>query len=123
MKPKFKSEDIKLERGKFFVEQEPALLGDLLPSILKKLKLDTKSLDYQIMLSWAKFAEENLDKFLATKISAHRISKDRKLVLGVKSAVIANDLQFKKTDLEKKFLDSLDDNLPKISGIVFELRA
>jgi hypothetical protein len=75
------------------------------------------------MLSWAKFAEENLDKFLATKISAHRISKDRKLVLGVKSAVIANDLQFKKTDLEKKFLDSLDDNLPKISGIVFELRA
>lgn len=93
-----------------------------MPSLIAKLKLDEKIKDYRIMQAWDDFVQTQLDSAFQKYLFAHRISKDRKLVIGVRSAVLANELQFAKIEIENNFLQFLTSDLPEIKGIIFELR-
>jgi hypothetical protein len=110
---------------------------DLLPvkgvldQVFKDLDLDEKIFDYTIMQAWDAFAKSYTKGSIAEQTKAHRITKDRALVIGVKSAVIANELQFIKPKLEQAFLDYLYENhdlkskprTRQITRLVFELRS
>ena len=75
------------------------------------------------MLYWKKFIRENTSDMIADNTFAHRFTKERKLVIGVKSAVIANELQFIKAIVEKEFIKEVQEYDREIKGIVFELRS
>lgn len=110
---------------------------DLLPvktvldKVFKDLDLDKKIFDYEIMKSWNNYATEFLKPLIAANTFAHRINKNRALVLGVKSTVIANELHFIKPKLEEGFIQFLDDKLnmsskprsSQIKELIFELRS
>lgn len=95
----------------------------ILEKVFKDLSLDEKIQDFEIMKSWKSFSAERSSKSIANNTFAHRITKDRKLIIGVKSAIIANELQFQKAKLEKNFIVYIKDLSRKISGISFELRS
>jgi hypothetical protein len=115
---------IKLKRGKVFSAKEPIQLGNLIENIAHKLKFNDNYEDLLIMNYWSEFLNSVGSESLAKYTFAHRISKDRTLFIGVRSAVIANELQFIKKELEKNFLESSEKKFKKnISSLVFELRA
>lgn len=114
---------IKLKKGRVFSPKEPIQLSNLIESVANKLKLNDNFEDLLLMNYWSEFLYSVGSASLAKYTFAHRISKDRKLFIGVRSAVIANELQFIKIELEKKFLDATQKKFKKnIKAIVFELR-
>lgn len=115
--------DIKLNNGKVFVQRDFYDITEVLDSMSKKLKLDEKKQDFNIMLYWKDFIRTNTSELIAKNTFAHRFTKDRKLVIGIKSAVIANELQFIKNIIEQEFLKEVAEFDREIKGIVFELRS
>lgn len=105
-------------------------LKGVLESVFKDLNLDEKIFDYTIMQAWDEFMKKSKGS-LATHTFAHRITKERALVVGVKSAVVANELHFVKPKLEQAFLDYLYEHhdlkskprARQINKLVFELRS
>lgn len=122
MKKEF-PKDIELKNGRVFVQRDFYDITEVLESMSKKLKLDEKKKDFNIMLYWKEFILENTSELIAKNTFAHRFTKDRKLVIGIKSAVIANELQFIKNIIEKEFLKEVQEYDREITGIVFELRS
>lgn len=122
MKQDRRNFDIKLNNGRIFVHRDFYDITEALESMSKKLKLDDKRLDFNIMLFWKEFIKENTSDVIARNTSATRFTKDRKLVVSIKSAVIANELQFSKDLIEQEFLKAVKDYNREITGIVFELR-
>ena len=122
MKKKF-PKDIELKNGKIFVQRDFYGITEVLESMSDKLKLDEKKQDFNIMLYWKDFIRENTSDMIAQNTFAHRFTKDRKLVIGIKSAVIANELQFIKTAIEQEFLKEVQKYDRDINGLVFELRS
>jgi hypothetical protein len=105
-------------------KQEDLLpLNDLLNNVFKDLNLEQKSMDYMLMLAWSDFASKHLPETISKSTTAHRISKDRKLVISVKSAVVIQELHFLKNKIEKDFLEFIQDFPNKIKGLVFESRS
>lgn len=107
--------------------EEPVKVQNILKKVFKDLNLDEKIKDYQIMQLWEVFCENLPNPDLASKLSkysfAHRINNDRSLIIGVKAAVLANELQFIKTLIEAEFIKTLSqEDLPEIKKLVFELR-
>jgi len=114
---------IKLMKGKVSIPYDPPTVGTVMEKVIKKLKLDDNYEDFEIMNYWAEFLKEQGSESLLKYTFSHRISKERQLVIGIKSAVIANELQFIKADLEASFLEQLSGKFKKqIRGLVFELR-
>lgn len=114
---------IKLQRGRVSTPYEPIPVSAIIHKVAKKLKFDDNSEDYLIIKYWDQFLKDHGFESLIKYTYAHRISKDRKLVIGVKSAVIANELQFIKADLEKSFLLQSSTRFDKaIISLIFELR-
>jgi hypothetical protein len=112
-------------------KQEDLLpLKGVLESVFKDLNLDEKIFDYTIMQAWNEFMKRSKGT-LGTHTFAHRITKDRALVIGVKSAVVANELHFVKPKLEQDFLDYLYEHHDlkskprsrQITKLIFELRS
>lgn len=103
----------------------------VLEKVFKDLDLDKKIFDYEIMKSWTDYAQEFLKPIIAANTFAHRINKNRSLVIGVKSAVIANELHFIKPRLEEEFIQFIYERFDlaskpqsnQIKDIVFELRS
>ena len=99
----------------------------MIPPTLKKMDFDSKQLDHEIMQMWDKFVEDNLDPSISKNSYAHRINRDRTLIVGVRSAVLANELQFLKKRVEEKFKGLIASRPEKkfkpISKIAFELRS
>ncbi|MDD9898322.1 MAG: hypothetical protein OXU45_04895, partial [Candidatus Melainabacteria bacterium] len=98
-----------------------------LPSVFKGLNIEGKMGDLKIIRLWDNFLKDSLKPALSKKLQeytfVHRIDRERDLVIGVRSAVMANELQFLKPMLEKKFFELLEDyDLPHIRAILFELR-
>lgn len=115
---------IKLLKGRVSTPYETPMIGSILDKVAKKLKLNDNYEDFEIMNYWSGFLKEAGSEGLVKYTFAHRISKDRKLVIGIRSAVIANELQFIKGDLEKSFLDKVSAKFKKtIRGLIFELRS
>lgn len=114
---------IKLMKGRVSVPYETPMIGSILDQVAKKLKLNDNYEDFEIMNHWSKFLTEQGSESLLKYTFAHRISKERKLIIGIRSAVIANELQFIKKELESSFLTSVSAKFKrKINGLVFELR-
>ena len=123
MREKRFPENIELKNGKIFVQRDFFDITEVLESMSEKLKLDEKKQDFNIMLYWKEFILENTSELIAKNTFAHRFTKDRKLVIGVRSAVIANELQMIKAIVEKEFLKSVQEFDRDITGIIFELRS
>jgi hypothetical protein len=106
------------------VKQEEMIpIGDILGKVLIDLKIEEKKRDLSILQAWSKIANDIAGEKLSSKTFAHRITKDRKLVIGIKSAVIANELHFLKDEIEDKLNNLIrEQNLKDIQGVVFELR-
>jgi hypothetical protein len=121
--PKEFPKDIELKNGKIFVQRDFYDITEVLASMSEKLKLDEKKQDFNIMLYWKDFIRENTSEIIAKNTFAHRFTKDRKLVVGIKSAVIANELQMIKILIEKEFLKAVQEFDREITGLVFELRS
>lgn len=117
------AKNIKLNNGRVFIQRDFFDVNEVLESMNKKLKLDEKKQDFNIMLYWKEFIAKNTSDFIAKNTFAHRFTKDRKLVIGIKSAVIANELQFTKDLLEQEFLKEVSEFDRDITGLVFELRS
>ena len=114
---------IKLQKGRVYTPPEPIHLSNLIDKVAKKLQLDNNSEDYSIIRFWEEFLKDQGSEGLAKYSFAHRITKDRKLVIGVRSAVIANELQFIKADLERSFLVQCSTRFKNpVKALVFELR-
>lgn len=114
---------IKLQRGRVYVAPEPIPLSNLMDKVAKKLKLNDNYEDFEIMNHWSEFLKEQGSESLLKYTFAHRISKERNLIIGIRSAVIANELQFIKAELEKSFLTSASSRFKrKVNGLSFELR-
>lgn len=108
--------------------EEPIQVQNILQQVFKDLNLDEKIKDYQIMQLWAEFCKNLANPDLGAKLNkysfAHRINNDRSLVIGVKAAVLANELQFIKNLLEIEFSKAVEQrDLPVIKKLVFELRS
>jgi hypothetical protein len=115
--------DFKLKRGKIFVQRDFYEINEVFDSLSKKLNLEEKKQDFNIMLFWKDFITDNSSELIAKNTFAHRFTKDRKLVIGIKSAVIANELQMIKELLEKEFLKAIEKFDRTVTGLVFELRS
>lgn len=115
--------DFKLKRGKIFVQRDFYEINEVFDSLSKKLNLEEKKQDFNIMLFWKDFITDNSSELIARNTFAHRFTKDRKLVIGIKSAVIANELQMIKVLLEKEFLKAIEKFDRTVTGLVFELRS
>ena len=115
-------EDIELKNGRIFVQRDFYNIEEVLGNLSEKLKLDEKKKDFSIMLFWKEFITENAGELIAKNTSATRFTKDRKLVISIKSAVIANELQFSKAVIEEEFLEAVKPHERDITGLVFELR-
>jgi mRNA-degrading endonuclease YafQ of YafQ-DinJ toxin-antitoxin module len=115
--------DFKLKRGKIFVQRDFYEINEVFDSLSKKLNLEEKKQDFNIMLFWKDFITDNSSELIAKNTFAHRFTKDRKLVIGIKSAVIANELQMIKALLEKEFLKAIEKFDRTVTGLVFELRS
>lgn len=107
--------------------EDPISIKDVLPDVFKGLNIEGKMDDLKIIRLWDSFIKDSLKPALANKLKkytfVHRIDRERNLVIGVRSAVMANELQFLKAMLEKKFQDLLVDyKLPQIRKLLFELR-
>lgn len=122
MKKQF-PKDIKLNNGKLFVQRDFYDISEVLDSMSKKLKLHEKKKDFNIMLYWNDFIRENTSELIAKNTFAHRFTKERKLVIGIKSAVIANELQFIKAIIEQEFLKEIAEFDRDVKGLIFELRS
>ena len=114
-------------RRKFKLD-DPIQVKLVLEQVFKNLNLDEKMQDYKIMLLWNEFLASAANPELASKLqkftSAHRITLDRALVIGVRSAVIANELQFIKPMLEERFIKLIAEYKYKpINKLVFEMRS
>jgi hypothetical protein len=105
-------------------------ISKLLKSSFEKFCPISAILDMEIMELWSKLMQEQASEKLRDMTLPNRISKDRKLFIGVKSAVVANEVQF----MKKIFLEALNrmildlnvgtgKNYSPIREIVFELRA
>jgi hypothetical protein len=111
-------------RKPFRAKQEDLMpVQGILGKIFNELDLEKKSIDYMLMLAWSDYASKHLPETISKATKAHRISKDRKLVISVKSAVVIQELQFLKTKMEKDFLKFTQDFPNKINGLVFESRS
>lgn len=119
-------------KNKYKSKQDDLLpVKGVLDQVFKDLDLDEKMFDFTIMQAWDKFIQSYGKGSIAKQTQAHRITKDRGLVVGVKSAVIANELQFIKPKLEQAFLDYLYEHhdlkskprARQINRLVFELRS
>lgn len=96
--------------------------SDILQQVCKRLGLDERFKDLELMKLWDEIAHAQGGDMLAKKTKAHRLIKGV-LFIGVGSASIANELQMLKPLLEKRFFQAAEQkNLPKIKKIVFELR-
>ncbi len=107
--------------------EDPLPVKGILEQVFKHLNLDEKMQDYKIMLLWEQFLSTAANPELAKKLqkftTAHRMTQDRALVIGVKSAVIANELQFIKPMLEERFIKLVaDQGYQAVKGLVFEMR-
>ena len=107
--------------------EDPIAIKDVLPGVFKGLNIEGKMDDLKVIRLWDVFVKDNLKPALAKKLQeytfVHRISRERDLIIGVRSAVMANELQFLKPMLEEKFFQLLKDyNLAKVRSILFELR-
>ncbi len=122
MKKKAFPKNIELKNGKIFEQRDFYDMSEVLDSVSKKLNLAEKQKDFNIMLFWQDFAKKNTSELIAKNTKAHRFTKDRQLVIAVKSAVIANELQFAKTLLEDQFLKEVKEFDRGVKGLVFELR-
>lgn len=108
--------------------EDPIQVKGILEQLFRDLNLDEKIQDYKIIQLWNEFLASAANPELATKLqkftSAHRVTLDRALVVGVKSAVIANELQFIKPMLEKRFINLVAEyEYEAISKLVFEMRS
>lgn len=106
---------------------DPLPIKDVLSSLFKGMEIEGKMDDFKVMQAWDGFlgtaAKPAMSKKLQEYTFAHRINRERMLIIGVRSAVMANELQFMKPMLETKFVELIaKQDLPEISGIVFELR-
>lgn len=79
--------------------KQPVKSGDVLKKVFAGMGLEQKMKEFELFDSWAEIVGEKL----APKTFAYAIEKDRTLVVGVKSAVLANELQFLKRELTEKF--------------------
>jgi hypothetical protein len=122
MKKEF-PKNIKLNNGKVFVQRDFYDITEVLDSMSQKLKLHEKKKDFNIMLYWKDFIRANTSELIAKNTFAHRFTKERKLVIGIKSAVIANELQFIKNVIEQEFLKEIAEFDRDVKGLVFELRS
>lgn len=122
MKKQF-PKDIKLNNGKIFVQRDFYDITEVLGTMSQKLNLHEKKKDFNIMLYWNDFIRENTSELIAKNTFAHRFTKDRKLVIGIKSAVIANELQFIKAIIEQEFLKEIAEFNRDVKGLIFELRS
>ena len=115
-------EDVELKNGRIFVHQDFHTIESVLGNLSDKLNLDEKKKDFSIMLFWKEFITENAGELIAQNTAAQRFTKDRKLVIAIKSAVIANELQFSKAVIEEEFIKAVKPHERDITGLVFELR-
>jgi len=115
--------NIKLLNGRIFEEKGFSDIRAVLEQVFQDLDLDEKIKDYKILQEWDFFSSDKLSPSVQKYTFAHRISKDRKVVIGVRSAVIANELQLSKVIIEKNFLETIKSFNRGIKGLVFELRS
>ncbi|MDA0771688.1 MAG: hypothetical protein O3C63_01965 [Cyanobacteria bacterium] len=127
---------------------EPVGIKEVLSQVFKNLEIDGKMDDFKIMQAWDGFLSTATKPLLAKKLKeytfAHRVTRhpakqgfasedkedfcskstiERILIIGVRSAVMANELQFMKPMLQKKFKELMIElELPEIAEIAFELR-
>ncbi len=106
---------------------DPIQVKGILEQVFKNLNLDEKMQDYKIILLWNEFLASAANPELAAKLqkftSAHRVTPERALVIGVKSAVIANELQFIKPMLEERFISLVkEQGYEAINKLIFEMR-
>ncbi|MBT6843439.1 MAG: hypothetical protein HOA17_06540 [Candidatus Melainabacteria bacterium] len=107
---------------------DPVGIKGVLSQVFKNLEIDGKMDDFKIMQAWDGFLTTATKPLLAKKLKeytfAHRVTRERSLVIGVRSAVMANELQFMKPMLQKKFIELVVElELPVIAEIAFELRS
>ena len=133
---------------------EPVGIKEVLSQVFKNLEIDGKMDDFKIMQAWDGFLSTATKPLLAKKLKeytfAHRVTRhpakrslasdvdtkevgtvqstssvvERILIIGVRSAVMANELQFMKPMLQKKFKELMIKlELPEIAEIAFELRS
>ncbi len=106
--------------------EDPIPLKGVLEQLFKSYEVDGKMDDYKIMLAWHDYLTSALDskhaELLKSNTSAHRITKERHLMIAVKAAVIANELQFMKAMLEEGFKEHIKAlGYKSIKKIVFAL--
>ena len=96
----------------------PVMLSSLFQGALEGLGIDEKMKDMQMLSIWKEVAGDKL----AAKTFAYMIDKDKNAVIGVKSAPLAQELQFLKKDLEKKFNAIAEKRFNRtIKGLYFKL--
>ena len=108
--------------------EDPIQVKGILEQVFKNLNLDEKMQDYKTMLLWNEFLRTAANPELAKKLqkftSAHRITTDRGLVIGVSSAIIANELQFIKPMLEERFIKLVTEyGYKPVHKLIFEMRS
>lgn len=97
----------------------PRSAKDVLEKVVKNLGIDKRMQELELMKLWSEVAGEKLAK----STFAHRIHKDKKIVIGVENAALANELQFLKAKLEARYTElSLERLGVPIKGLIFELR-
>lgn len=102
------------KKNKLFVTSK-----SVLTRVMQDLGIDERLREMEMMDLWKEVAGEKL----ASKTYAHRMTKDKRMVVGVSSSALANELQFLKANLEKKFNELAELKVQrKVRGIIFELR-
>lgn len=98
-------------------------IKDVFSGVAKRLGLDERYKDFELLHLWKDVAEQFGSRKIASRTFPHRFTKDRVLVIGVTSAALANELQFKKTAMEQRFNDLAHEKYQRtINGLIFELR-
>lgn len=100
-------------------KKQPSLAKSVLGKVVENLGIKDRLIEFELMNLW----EEVAGAKLAKDTFAYRIVKSKTLVIGVRTAVLANELQFLKKELEEKFNKLAKERYGKtIENIIFELR-
>ena len=98
---------------------QPSQAKNMLTKVLENLGIKERLIEFELMKLWTEIAGEKLAK----DTFAYRIIKSKTLVIGVRTAVLANELQFLKQELKTKFNKLAQKKFSRsINDIIFELR-
>lgn len=98
---------------------QPSQAKHMLTKVLENLGIKERLIEFELMKLWAEVAGDKLAK----DTFAYRIVKSKTLVIGVNTAVLANELQFLKQELKAKFNKLAQQRFNRnINDIIFELR-